>query len=191
MPKNPLIAPILKVLKSAPQGIQEYDLIVQLESDGVDFSSEELSSQVILFRKHFIVMNALYHLQSQLLAEDMIVNIDPLNIKIQSMPDGNDSSAVSSEADYKVREYYLNWDNYQGTSQQDVDDLLNGFWKQYFAIDKKAEALKVLGIQSEVNLEIVKIAYRKLAALHHPDKGGDPKRFVEIREAYEILLCCF
>jgi hypothetical protein len=30
-------------------------------------------------------------------------------------------------------------------------------------------------------------AYRRLAAIHHPDKGGDPAEFVRIRKAYEAI----
>ncbi|CAJ1389490.1 unnamed protein product, partial [Effrenium voratum] len=33
----------------------------------------------------------------------------------------------------------------------------------------------------------VKRSYRRLAALHHPDKGGDQERFKEVSFAYEVL----
>ena len=33
----------------------------------------------------------------------------------------------------------------------------------------------------------IKKAYRKLAVIHHPDKGGDEHKFKEINAAYEIL----
>ena len=33
----------------------------------------------------------------------------------------------------------------------------------------------------------IKKAFRKLAHKHHPDKGGDEKKFKEINEAYQIL----
>ena len=34
----------------------------------------------------------------------------------------------------------------------------------------------------------IKQRYRELAALHHPDKGGDEATFIEIRQAYEQLI---
>lgn len=44
-----------------------------------------------------------------------------------------------------------------------------------------------LGINKTATAEELKRAYRKLASLHHPDKGGDTKRFQQIEEAYRTL----
>lgn len=46
---------------------------------------------------------------------------------------------------------------------------------------------QILGISQSASPEEVKKAYRKLAHKHHPDKGGDEKKFKEIAEAYQIL----
>ncbi|MEE9553052.1 MAG: DnaJ domain-containing protein [candidate division Zixibacteria bacterium] len=45
----------------------------------------------------------------------------------------------------------------------------------------------ILGINSNCTLEEIKAAYRRLAKAVHPDTGGDPTRFRDIREAYETL----
>lgn len=44
-----------------------------------------------------------------------------------------------------------------------------------------------LGIPNDASQDDIKRAYRKLASQHHPDKGGDVKRFQEIEEAYRVL----
>src|SRR5210317_1779012 len=44
-----------------------------------------------------------------------------------------------------------------------------------------------LGVSKSASEKEIKTAFRKLAAQHHPDKGGDQKKFVEIKEAYETL----
>ena len=46
---------------------------------------------------------------------------------------------------------------------------------------------KILGVEKSVDDNALKKAYRKLAMKHHPDKGGDEKKFKDISEAYEIL----
>ena len=54
------------------------------------------------------------------------------------------------------------------------------------------QCLKVLGLDWDVkDLAEIKKAYRSLASLHHPDKGGDSKRFVAVRQAYEQLTKSF
>ena len=44
-----------------------------------------------------------------------------------------------------------------------------------------------LGVSETATDNEIKTAFRKLAAQHHPDKGGDEKKFKEINEAYDTL----
>lgn len=46
----------------------------------------------------------------------------------------------------------------------------------------------ILGIPNTSTEKEIKKAYYKLSFTHHPDKGGDPKLFAEITEAYDILV---
>lgn len=46
---------------------------------------------------------------------------------------------------------------------------------------------KILGVEKSASQDEIKKAFRKLAHQHHPDKGGDEKKFKEASEAYQIL----
>jgi len=46
---------------------------------------------------------------------------------------------------------------------------------------------KILGLEKSASPDEIKKAYRRLAHQHHPDKGGDNKKFQKISEAYRIL----
>jgi DnaJ family protein A protein 2 len=43
---------------------------------------------------------------------------------------------------------------------------------------------EVLGVDKDASEKEIKKAYRKLAVVHHPDKGGDEHLFKEINAAY-------
>ena len=44
-----------------------------------------------------------------------------------------------------------------------------------------------LGVEKSASPEEIKAAFKKLAMTHHPDRGGDQKKFQEINEAYSVL----
>jgi len=44
-----------------------------------------------------------------------------------------------------------------------------------------------LGVDKSSTADDIKKAYRKLALVNHPDKGGDPEKFKKINEAYSVL----
>jgi hypothetical protein len=54
--------------------------------------------------------------------------------------------------------------------------------------NKPIESFKVLGLDSEASTDDVKNAYRQLSMQHHPDKGGNSDKFIEITEAKNKCL---
>jgi len=194
MPSNPLLNTIREAIEAQPTGISEYELMVKLQKNEatatyLDFYDiGDADSNLVLFRKHFLIMNALYQIQNVFFNEDRYLSISPLEIRVEPLQNFPASGLPVDSAESKIRDYYLDWNNIEVTAQADVDNLLTGFWQHFFAVDKRTEALKTLALPADAPLLTVKQAYRKLAHKYHPDKGGDGVRFRKIREAYEILL---
>ena len=46
---------------------------------------------------------------------------------------------------------------------------------------------ETLGVPEKATPDEIKKAYRRLASQHHPDKGGDTKKFQEIQTAYDTI----
>jgi len=46
---------------------------------------------------------------------------------------------------------------------------------------------EVLGVPKSASQDELKKAYRKAAMKNHPDKGGDPEKFKELAQAFEVL----
>ncbi|XP_044482218.1 dnaJ protein homolog [Mangifera indica] len=46
---------------------------------------------------------------------------------------------------------------------------------------------EILGVSQNASQDDLKKAYKKAAIKNHPDKGGDPEKFKELAQAYEVL----
>lgn len=51
-----------------------------------------------------------------------------------------------------------------------------------------SKSFEALGLTSSASPDEVKAAWRKLAAVHHPDKGGDSAEFDRLRKTYSEAL---
>jgi hypothetical protein len=191
MRDNPFKSEILAQIMARPAGISEFELVECLPKIHPLLSAGREGRNLILFRKHFLVMNALYQLQSELFEQGRYLAISPLEIRLEPAGNSEVASLPSDGAAAALREYYLDWNQFEQTDDTEVNDMLTRFWGRFLAIDKRLEALETLGLPADAAWETVKRTYRQLAAKHHPDKGGDATRFRAIREAYEVLLHCY
>jgi hypothetical protein len=190
MPDNPFKTAILTLIRESPLGLSEYDLIQRLQERDHSFAFAGESADLALFRKHFLVMNALYQLQSELFGAGMYLSVSPLDIRLEPLQTAGLALAPAENA-APLREYYLNWDNFVQTGRADVAAMLRRFRARYLALDERRQAMQSLDLPADASWKKIKQTYRRLAAQHHPDKGGDPARFRAIRVAYEILLRCY
>ena len=190
--KNPLIQPILSIIADNTQGVREYELLQQLEQTTDVFDELGDDPRLVLFRKHFLIMNALYQLQIQLWQEDKVkLSISPLNIVIETRFNIENTSTVTdleAAAEAKLAAYYLDWDEYDKTQAEDVEHLLKSFYQKLYHQDDTQAAFKELGLPANSSKTDIKQAYRQQVKDAHPDKGGDTKIFIKLRQAYEHLM---
>jgi len=198
---NPVCLAALNILKNSDDSVSLYNLIQSIEKnnlypvDEFDNTSHELK----LFRKNFIVMNALYQIQQDIKGSGFSLYISPLKILFYSDKDSLTGlpSVDLDEAervDASMSEYYLDWTNYKSADDSTVEQLLNSFWCEYrklseidFDQDKRSHAFQILGVESSASWKDIQRAYRQKIATCHPDKGGSSYQFIEIREAFLLL----
>lgn len=53
--------------------------------------------------------------------------------------------------------------------------------------DVKKDYYDILGVKEDSSAEEIKKAFKKAAVKHHPDRGGDKKKFQEVNEAYQVI----
>lgn len=191
--RNPLIPDILAFLRDHPQGTEEYDLLKVLKTKHPMLTKLAEDHNLLLFRQHFLIMNALYQLKSSLWQEEQItLNITGMRVSLLFSPPehATGNTTVSNSPDAKLAAYYMDWDEYVNTDKGDVEQLLENFYLGIATIDERKDALKTLALHSDFidDKEAIKRQYRKLAREAHPDRGGDPERFISLRQAYECLM---
>lgn len=184
---NPLLPFVLRALRETPTGLSEYELLKRIESAGAPLPSGAADSNLALFQKHFLLMNALYRLQQSLWDDEQLwLSISPLHIALIA-PGTATAQTVSIGEGTALCDYYLDWQQWLATDGAAVEALLAGFWQRFHAHDGRAAALVVLELEADADWPSIKQQYRRLAAATHPDRGGDGAQFLAIREAYEVL----
>ena len=163
----------------------EHALIHHLRAQHVEpFNQFNLRQSKELFCAHFLIMHALYQLQDRYHASRSYCLLIS-SIRIQRAPYFSGAPDVVEHDTLKA--YYLDLSHYFETSEAQVNELLDGFWRKYLAQDDKLQALAVLGLGVEADYPTIKKRYQTLAQKTHPDKGGCAQQFVKIIAAKKLL----
>ncbi|ADZ89756.1 DNA-J related domain-containing protein [Marinomonas mediterranea] len=190
--RNPLIRPILSQLRDHPDGISEFELLKSLKASLPELNDLAEDPNLQLFRQHFLIMNALYQLQTSLWSEEQLqLDINPTVIRLHKVQlnQSTGSAEVNDSVDAKLATYYLDWSEYENTDKEEVQRLLDSFYNGLVNEDEREAALSTLCIDEPTpTKDIIKRQYRKLAHQAHPDRGGDTETFISLRQAYECLM---
>ena len=175
-----------ELLKESPHGISEYELMKALgEYDGFNPFSRISGSSLDLFLKHYLLFHGLYRLRDRLLENyqfDIIISV--MEVKLIPFV-GSDNMVAKLDS---LRDYYLDLSNIINSSKESVNDLLDSFWEMYLQNDLRKNTLATLGLVDPIDDDAIVLEFRKQAMTHHPDRGGELKRFQAINEAYSLLI---
>lgn len=188
--ENPLLWPIMEVLRKQPSGWKVHTLsshLSELELLPVLDGSPEKD----LFKRNFLIMNALYQLQETLYPDNWL-QVQAMDIVL--MPQ---SRVFGHEVDHEdpLRDYYLDWHNYE-VEEGEVKRLLNEFWTRYREFVgstnggdmDRAKALSLFKLPHDASPTEIRKTWRKLALKWHPDReNGNSDRFRVLCEAWHVL----
>lgn len=190
--ENPLVWPLFEVLQELNQAWKVHTLSAYLIEKGLLKQLDE-SVDKDLFKRNFLIMNALYQLQTELYPEQWL-QVEAMNIQLFSELETKNNQQTIDTA-HPLREYYLDWINYQ-VEEGEVQRLLNEFWNNYrrylggtnaSSMDR-IQALKRFGLSESATEKEIRKQWRKLAMQHHPDReSGNAEQFRVMCEAWNVL----
>jgi hypothetical protein len=180
------VAKLQELLPDVGTSVKEFDLIQGLQASGCFDGWISADPTLALFQKHFAVMHTLYRLSDEYAQRGWVLQVSPLRIEWLKASTGVAGSELRAGAE-GVGAFYLDWNNFAAATPSTVATLLKSFWQRFAAVDQTQAALQALDLNSQAGWPEIQSQYRRLAAEHHPDKGGDSTRFTQVREAYETL----
>lgn len=169
---------------------------------------ERKSSQ---FGKHSIISSArileneirLMHGKGMIISTNLRVRNDGLPYSNQRMPD---DAGVAVYFEWKKKPIVFACDKYKtvednlwaivkhlealrGQERWGVGSLDQAF-AGYMALPDPVTRKwwEVLGVPSDSDDATIKMAYLRLAKIHHPDAGGDPVLFDQVQKAYDLAI---
>lgn len=200
-----LLAKLMSALRAMKaqliEGKTEFDIISSLKQSPYEiFNDDAMQDPLMLFQTHFILFHALYSLQQEWRCNQVgELEISALRIQLQPLVNPSNSGHNQAiQAHDPLSTYYLDWNNFVQTNEQEVESLLDSFW-QKMAIDdgrggyseEDVQAAKLcLGLQDEAHISQAQIKqqYKKRQHQHHPDKGGSVDASQKLQDAYQLLL---
>lgn len=186
---NPLVWPIFEVLKRQPYDWKVHTLAGELQTLGLMPVLDECAEKD-LFKRNFLMMNALYQLQT-MLYPDKWLQVQAMDIQLV----GN-AAGCRIDASDPLREYYSDWSHYEA-KEGEVKRLLNEFWQRYSrfigqdarsSIEDRQHALALFELAPDATAQAIRKRWRVLALKWHPDRAeGDTGTFRKLCEAWNLL----
>lgn len=202
---NPLIWPMISILKIKPTGWMIHTLSEELKNKGI-LSALDDDPDKDLFKRNFLLMNALYQLQEMLLPNQWL-QAQAMDIQLLN---NHPSDHHQLDLNDPLREYYLDWRHYNADLAA-IKSLLSSFWKRYQqhidsekkyttsgrryfdtparpAMGAHHQDLAILELTQHAKPEEIRRQWRKLALRWHPDRpNGNAEKFRTVCEAWQRI----
>lgn len=189
--ENPLVWPIFEVLKHQPSGWKVHTLASHLGEIGFMPTLDD-SPEKDLFKRNFLMMNALFQLQETLYPEKWL-QVEAMDIVLSPM---FQSQMHYIDTDNPLRDYYMQWENYEA-NEGEVKRLLNEFWTRYRKFVggdenhknlSRLQALRLFELDETASAAQIRKTWRRLALRWHPDReNGNSEKFRILCEAWHVL----
>jgi hypothetical protein len=188
--ENPIIWPLLTILRTSQQSCKIHNLANELQLLGL-LPDLDTDANKALFKRNFLLMNALYQLQ-EILLPDHWLQVQAMDIQL--LPQLPTNLALTLDQDAALRDYYLDW-GYFDTNSESIEEMFISFWKDYECylgkhgnmIDK-TKALQIFELDNGATMQDIRRQWRKLALKWHPDRSsGNALKFREVCGAWQTL----
>ncbi len=163
-------------------------LMDRLEAAGHPlFDREARGEPAALYRAHFLLFHALYHLRPALAEAGLGLEIHCLCIRLYPLAGPTHGDGTLIEAD-PLAAFYLDPQNLEGMDNAAVERLIADGLCRALGGGDRAEDLAELGLPPGARRAEIRRRYRRLAMRHHPDRGGDTATLQRINDAYQRLM---
>lgn len=118
---------VCKHLQGTPNGLSEQALLKRLTEEDPDLLPAPAGDSGTPFRTHFLLYHALYALRDQLWERQMAtLSISPFQIQLLPYTEAEHEQYRNDP----LRDYYLNLDNLEHSTQINIGKLMSSFYSQ-------------------------------------------------------------
>ncbi|WP_171045312.1 DNA-J related domain-containing protein [Pseudoalteromonas rubra] len=183
---NPLLDATFRII-TRERATQLHRLASALDKE-MGFPRLDADPDKALFKRNFLLMNALYQLQQEFAEQGYYLQVEAMDIRLLEQ-----QAHSTLQKQDPLRDYYLDWCNYD-TSKDEVAALLTQFWQRYMKLpetgaERHVELISKWQLPCPYSRRQLSKRWRTLAFAAHPDQQGEQALFQQLQEEYELLKC--
>ncbi|TMP32538.1 DNA-J related domain-containing protein [Pseudoalteromonas rubra] len=181
---NPLLDATFRII-TRDRATQLHRLASALDKE-MGFPRLDDDPDKALFKRNFLLMNALYQLQQEFAEQGYFLQVEAMDIRLLEQ-----QARSTLQKQDPLRDYYLDWRNYD-TSKDEVTALLTQFWQRYMKMpetgaEQHVELIDKWQLPRPYSRRQLSKRWRTLAFTAHPDQQGEQALFQQLQEEYELL----